>query len=440
MHNMNKNTLAFTFLNPQRASIGLRPTILAMLLSLASLSVAAQAGNAQTADGVQTPEKPAVETGGLKIEANLNAVYQGINGTASSDAQAQRRLNYRGDVFLTLPAGEFGSASGTALAQFRVGVGSGVTLRPTYSATPNSTGFTQDTGANSYYATLAQAYYQLVFPLGAGDKAAQSRLEVTAGKLDLFAFFDQNAVSGDEGRAFLNNAFVHNPLLDSGADIGADKYGFAPAARLALLGQAGRFDYGFSLGVFASGPAADFSASPSQPLVIGQFELSPQAEGAADAGARAHYRVYAWTNGQTRDFDQTRARHSGWGVSLDQKVGQDWNLSSRYGQRTSGSGRFDKALTLAVEYAGSNWGRSTDALGLAAGLLKTGSRYQVASQDGSLQGYASGGNERLMEIYYRYQVNEKLSLSPDFQLISRPGGDGNASRVRVAGLRANLGF
>jgi carbohydrate-selective porin OprB len=97
-------------------------------------------------------------------------------------------------------------------------------------------------------------------------------------------------------------------------------------------------------------------------------------------------------------------------------------------------------LTLAVEHAGSNWGRSADAVGLAAGLLKTGSRYQVASQDGSLQGYASGGNERLMEIYYRYQVNEKLSLSPDFQLITRPGGDGNASRVRVAGLRANLGF
>ena len=35
-------------------------------------------------------------------------------------------------------------------------------------------------------------------------------------------------MAGDEGAQFLNNVFVHNPLLDSGGDIAADAYGFAP--------------------------------------------------------------------------------------------------------------------------------------------------------------------------------------------------------------------
>ena len=94
-----------------------------------------------------------------------------------------------------------------------------------------------------------------------GDKGDKGdRLELTIGKIDLFGFFDQNAVASDEATQFLNNVFVHNPLLDSGGDIAADAYGFAPGVRAGYYAVRERFNWGASLGLFASA-----RAPPSRP-------------------------------------------------------------------------------------------------------------------------------------------------------------------------------
>ncbi|MBZ0145532.1 MAG: carbohydrate porin, partial [Rhodocyclaceae bacterium] len=52
----------------------------------------------------------------------------------------------------------------------------------------------------------------------------------------------------------------------------------------------------------------------------------------------------------------------------------------------------------------------------------------------------ASGTERIGEIYYRFRVNSLFELTPDFQFIQRPGGDGGAPTVKVVGLRAKLGF
>lgn len=107
-------------------------------------------------------------------------------------------------------------------------------LRSTHTGAVNSTAFEGGTSSDQAYAVLAQAYYQVQWPLDGGRFNAQAgnRIELLIGKIDLFGFFDQNAVAGNEGSQFLNNVFVHNPLLDSGGDIAADRYGFAPGARM----------------------------------------------------------------------------------------------------------------------------------------------------------------------------------------------------------------
>lgn len=53
---------------------------------------------------------------------------------------------------------------------------------------------------------------------------------------------------------------------------------------------------------------------------------------------------------------------------------------------------------------------------------------------------AASSNEQLLELYYRMKLNEHLEISPDFQWIRRPGGDGLAPTVRVFGVRASFGF
>lgn len=378
--------------------------------------------------------------GGPKIEASVVGVAQRVNAGGSADGRRQSRLNYRGDLTVELPAGSIGDAQGTAFAHLRFGQGTGVALRPTYTSTVNSIGFETAAGPDDSFAILAQAWYQLEWALDGGGFNDQKgrRVELTAGKIDLFGFFDQNAVAGDEAAQFLNNAFVHNPLLDSGGEIGADAYGFAPGARIGYLDTDGSWSWGASLGVFAAGPGANFSGGLGKPLVIAQLEAAPLQ---INGEPRANYRLYAWTSGRTTGLDDQEQRHTGVGLSVDHRFGRDWNLFGRWGRLTRGDAPFESALTLGFEHGGRAWGRQHDAFGLAFGSLRTGAAWRDATAaDTSLAGYAASGNERLVELYYRLKLNEHVELSPDLQWIRRPGGDGLAPTVRVFGLRAKLGF
>ena len=46
----------------------------------------------------------------------------------------------------------------------------------------------------------------------------------------------------------------------------------------------------------------------------------------------------------------------------------------------------------------------------------------------------------MAELYYRFRLNEHLTLTPDLQWIQRPAARGSASDVKAVGLRAALGF
>lgn len=389
--------------------------------------------------GVEPLPAGEAEPEGAKIEGGVLLVGQRVNGRGSSDGVAQSRLNYRGDLAVSLPAGSIGEAQGTAFAQVRFGQGTGVGLRPTHTSTVNSVGFETGAGPDDSFAILAQAGYQLEWALDGGGFNDQKgrRIELTLGKLDVFTLFDQNAVAGDEGAQFLNNVFVHNPLLDAGGDIGADAYGFAPGLRLGWYDTDGAWAWGVSAGAFGAGKGANFSGGLGKPFTIVQFELSPLQ---INGEPRGSYRLYAWSNGRSSDLAGNVQRHSGLGVSLDQRIGREWNLFARWGRRGSGDGTFDDALTLGFEHGGRLWGRGRDAVGAAFGTLRTGTAWRDATADGTLAGYAASGSERLLELYYRMKLNEHLEVSPDVQWIRRPGGDALAPTVRVFGVRASFGF
>ncbi len=381
---------------------------------------------------------------GISVGASLTGVAQRANrdGVAGSTSH-QSRANYRGDVSVTLPGGEIGDIDGKIFAHVRFGQGNGVGLRPTYTSTPNSTAFETNAGPDDSFAILAQAWYQLTVPLPRDGIKANSRehLHITAGKIDSFVFFDQNAIADDESTRFLNNAFVHNPLLDSGGDIRADAYGFAPGAILQYANEHNKDrSWGLSVGAFGSGPGSNFSGSPfEKPYVIAQ----------ADTTWRwnylpGNYRVYVWTNGRGLGYDGLERRHSGLGLSLDQQVTDNVTLFARYGHQGAGKTRFDRAFTFGTEITGNGWGRGSDALGAAFGLLRTSGDYRRDSALLDLDGDGlldrrSSGFERVAELYYRFHVNNHLELTPDFQIIQRPAGT-DAASIKVVGIRARIGF
>ena len=377
-------------------------------------------------------DEPAGGPQGVNVEASLTGVVQRLNAAGSVDGRAQSHSSLRGDINLGWHAGALAPLHTTLFGHLRFGRGAGVGLRPSHTSSVNSSAFGTGDADQDRRAILAQAGVALKLPLPgyAAEHETSRWLELTTGKLDPFVYFDQNAIADDETTRFLNNALVHNPLLDSGGDTGADIHGFSPGLRVAWASaHDGEPRVGVSIGVFGAGDDTRLSGSPSNNFVIAQLDAAPQLL----AERSGTVRLVAWRNGRAADFDGTPAPHSGWGVSLDQQLSEHWTVSARWGRQRSGQMRFDRALTLAAETAGAAWGRLDDAVGLGVALLRTSAAYRAHAGPG-----AASGSERIAELYYRFTLNQYAQFGPDLQVIRRPGGAAAEGSVKALGLRLKL--
>lgn len=388
---------------------------------------------------------------GVTAGVSFTTVVQHAGGGSTSDGSSETQWNYRADAAVGLPGGEIGNAEGKIFAQFRMGQGDGLTRTLSAFGGANATGFRVQGARPDDDATvlLAQAWYQLDVPLPLGGFKPRSRetLSFNFGKMDPFLFFDQNSIADDETTRFLNTAFVHNPLLDAGGDVGVDTFGFTPGLRLAYKNETAKpIAWGASLAMFGAGSGATFTDSFEKPFLIAQFDTEQRFFG----GLAGNYRLYFWRNGQATPYaneaDTTTEVHSGWGLSADQRVGDAMTLFGRYGHQTKGKVRFDRALTLGAEFGGSYWSRGADALGVAFGQLNTSADFRRdaptldADADGTPDfGYAASGSEQIAEVYYRQRINKQFEISPDLQHVSRPAGNG-AKDMNLVGLRAQITF
>lgn len=419
-------------------------------------SAPASAGEAALSDRVEDLEHEVVALSrkpdpmqaldGISVGASLVVVAQKASG--GSDAN---ELTARADIEVELPMGSIGDAEGRLFGHLRAGDGDGVDGAVGAFAPTNSMAF-----GNTPQPVLMQAWYQLDIPVGGGS-GNLGQVEVTLGKIDPFGFFDGNNIADDESEQFLNLAFIHNPLLDAGGDIGVGEHGASPGLRLAYVSDLnGGNHITTSLAYFGAGDdGANYTDSFNNGLVIGQVEYAGKTFGGMDGA----YRLYAWSNGRAWDYfnalgenvddgvgndDGTcdagevcdeptlRERHTGWGLSLDQQVSANASLFARYGHSTRGNLTFDRAYTLGAQFGGAAWGRGSDRIGVAYGLLKTSGTQKLA------QGVT--GDEHMFEAYYAFQLNDNLSLTPDFQWIRNPAGDETAKDVTVWGLRAKAAF
>lgn len=387
----------------------------------------------------------------ISAGASLTMVAKrALTGTTTGKDESQ--LNYRADVEIEMPGEALGALPGygdsTFYAHLRAGQGNGFSsLNPTLSGTANASTFQLSHGDESAV-ILAQAWYQLGIPLKEDRSGRVGRIEATIGKVDMFGFFDDNEIADDESEGFLNHVFVHNPILDSGGDISADGYGFAPGAILSYINDTNGTDHWtFALGLFGTGTGALFNDSFTKPLVIGQVQYA----GKALRGLAGAYRLYAWSNGRAtpyaNEFDARTERHDGFGFSVDQQVSQHLTLFARYGHSTRGQVKFDGAYTLGGQFEGTGWGRANDRIGLALGWLSPSSEFKVsapvldANADASPDfGFTPRGAEKQVELFYSWLVNDNFRLSPSLQWISRPGGDGSVDDITILGLRAKAFF
>ncbi|MEW5944155.1 MAG: carbohydrate porin, partial [Pseudomonadota bacterium] len=315
----------------------------------------------------------------------------------------------------------------------------------------NATAFQLGTAeqASTSAVMLAQAWYQADIPLPLGGFKPRSRetLTINFGKMDPFAFFDQNAAANDETRQFLASQFVHNALLDNplAANVGADAYGFTPGVRVSYLNEKEKPEsWRLSLGVFGAGRGASFSKSFTSPFAIAQAEVKKR----LFTGQEGNYRIFLWRNGQAPTYVLDEARpHRGIGISFDQRVGDAVTLFGRFGKGWGERLPFDQTLSLGAEIGGSYWERGADAIGVAFGTSRASEdfRRDAATLDANADGmpdygFAASGAETVAEAYYRYRLNKQFEVTPDFQLIHKPAGNGSTPAVKIFGVRAQLMF
>jgi hypothetical protein len=227
------------------------------------------------------------------------------------------------------------------------------------------------------------------------------RLALSAGRLDLTNYFDQNAFANDESTQFISDALVNNQML--------------------------------GLAVNGTGVAAEFDAKTGLRLKFGLQQSNTDATNLSDSLFTLSEIGYTFTpfalpEGTYRLWFRTDNTSSvtskGFGVSFDQKLTSVVGLFGRYGTQEVIEGGRDHYYSVGVGFQ----------TGLIINPLDTwGVGYAQMDLD-------SGENEKLAEGYYNFHLTDKLRLSLHLQhVLDGPGVEGKFGYL-LPGLRLQAAF
>jgi hypothetical protein len=258
---------------------------------------------------------------------------------------------------------------------------------------------------NSYTARLVNQNVVNLREAWLRTELFRQSLAISAGRLDLTNFFDRNTVANDETGQFLSDALVNNPTLGLASN----------GAGVAVVYDPRR-TYNFKFGFQQNDPASpNLSKSLVALAEVGYFVRPPFLQG-------GNYRVWVRT-------DNTLGGHkNAIGLSLDQKLTDNVTFFGRFGTGFvvnnvqdgtmhfySGGFDFQKRFVL---YPGDTWGIGYAQTSLTSGL----------------------GRERLGEIYYNFQLTERLRLSPRIQYLRETTSGVGTLGYFVPGVRLHAAF
>lgn len=225
---------------------------------------------------------------------------------------------------------------------------------------------------------------------------------ITAGKIDLTNYFDNNASANDETMQFISGAFVNSAAFAVP--------GNSPGVRLRTT----LFDrFHFQTGIVSADNSGSEILKELYRIASLGFTIFPASD------FESNLRLYG--------YQDPRADYAtGWGISFDNLSFGTYNIFARYGQNSAGvaeSWGVRCAWSLGIRFLRNIANQST-AMGLAYGV--------TTPRDDDLH------NEQLLELYARRQVNKWTHLSPHLQVIWNAGGA--ADRIILFGVRTHFNF
>ncbi|MBC7783474.1 MAG: carbohydrate porin [Burkholderiales bacterium] len=153
-------------------------------------------------------------------------------------------------------------------------------------------------------------------------------------------------------------------------------------------------------------------------------------------GRPGTYRFIYWNDtGDLGRYDGggVESSDSGYALSFDQKITDHLGLFARYGYADAAVHQIEHFWSFGGTYSEPIPGRKKDTLGfgVAQGLL---------SDDFRATKSATSATTTLFNLYYKIQVQQWVSVTPDFQLILNPNNDADDDLGFIVGLHVEMRF
>lgn len=386
------------------------------LLGLMGLSIA---WNVQV-KAEETPDEEHLIThqiGGVSIDGGLTWYLQATDGAPQNATD----LTYTMDLGLEAPVSEHGKV----VIALEAGEGEGVDATLGSLSTANYDAFYTNItdiapgATNNVVPSVSQAYYEGEYMDGG--------MVVSAGKLDVHAYYDDNAYANDETDQFMSAIFTRSPGT-SYAEL--DQY-YAPGIVL-LYSATQATDVTL---IAANGNSDGFNNIFDYMYLVGQVNFKPRL-----AGRDGNYRFYIISdnryNAYTEISDGSTTSNTPWGLSFDQSVADGVGLFARYSSQDDGIAEniVKSSWSLGTLLEGTLWGRDKDTIGVGYGSVNLNGKTNLAAALGT----SNTGDETHTEIFYKFGISDHFTLTADLQVIANNGGDASADTVTVAGVRGQI--
>ena len=318
---------------------------------------------------------------------------------------------------------------------------------------------------------LARVYVQQTFGLGGEQETIEdgpnqlagkqdiSRITITAGKLAVTDFFDNNAYAHDGRTQFFNWK-----LYCCGAyDWTMDQISYTWGAMAELNQKFWAFRAGYFLVPVVSN-TDDFDTHFPDGEYIGELELRYSL-----VSQPGKLRLMAWANranmGSYADAlaepittpnypDITLVRqvrtNYGFNANLEQAITGDLGVFARASwspglDEIIGWTDCDESLSAGAQLKGTSWGRPNDRIGVAGvidGLSPEARAYFAAGGLGILigDGALNYRPEKILETYYSYSLNTWSALTFDYQFVADPAYNADRGPVHIFAGRYHAEF
>ncbi|MFW5974588.1 MAG: carbohydrate porin [Bacteroidota bacterium] len=227
---------------------------------------------------------------------------------------------------------------------------------------------------------------------------------ITAGKIDLTNYFDNNSIANDETLQFLSGAFINN------ASFATTVPSNSPGMRI----QTTLFEkYYFQFGLSSIDNMGKAILSDLFKTASLRFRLF------ANSSWETNFRFYGYQSPVANDAQ-------GYGTSIDGMFFEKYNVFIRYGNNNY---NLDVSSGISESWsAGFSFLQNFSNRGINFGVAYG----EVIPFDGALN------NEKQFEAYARYRFNEWVYVSPHFQWVfDAMGSDTN---YKVFGFRTHFNF